>query len=412
MSDNALTRIAVMVDITILGGGVAGLWTLNRLRQAGYNAILIESSKLGAGQTRYAQGIIHSGIKYALSGKLNASAQAVASMPPRWRACLNGDGEIDLSAVNIVSEHQYLWSTQTITSRMAGFFASKLMRSRTESVRPNDYPEAFKSPEFKGQLYRLDEPVLDTASLIKALAKPYSKHIFHIGSDELQFEHLDSEQAWLLRSGDQLIKSKAVVITAGEGAEAILQKMGHSIPAMQRRPLQMVIGRGGGIQQPIFAHCLGVSSSPRLTITSHQDSNGEMVWYLGGALAESGVGRSYDAQIEAAKREVAELLPWIDFSESQWSTLIIDRAEVKMADGSRPENPYVDFNHGVITAWPTKLAFAPLLADQIIDQLNDNRIKPFADGLDDSTELGLQQAQQALLPWQEESRWLSGGEDG
>lgn len=401
---------SAIVDITILGGGVAGLWSLNRLRQAGYNAILIESSKLGAGQTRYAQGIIHGGTKYALTGKLNASAQAVSKMPTRWRACLNGEGEIDLSAVKLVSEHQYLWSTQTVTSRMAGFFASKLMRSRTESVKADNYPEAFKSPQFKGQLYQLDEPVLDTASLIEELARPHGEHIFHIDREELEIEYLDTEKRWLLRSGDQLIKTKIVVITAGEGTEEILQNMGHSTPAMQRRPLQMVIARGGGIQQPIFAHCLGASSSPRLTITSHRDNNGEMVWYLGGALAEGGVGKRRKEQIAAAKREVAELLPWIDFSETEWSTLIIDRAEVKRADGSRPENPYVDFNQGVITAWPTKLAFAPLLADQIIEQLNGQSIEP-SELSDSEAVLNFEHAGRALLPWQEESRWSDRGED-
>lgn len=403
----AMSNTAAVVDITILGGGVAGLWTLNRLRQAGYNAILIESSKLGSGQTRYAQGIIHGGTKYALTGKLNASAQAVSKMPARWRACLKGEGEIDLSGVKLVCEHQYLWSTQTVTSRMAGFFASKLMRSRTESVKPDDYPEAFKSPQFKGQLYQLDEPVLDTVSLIEELARPHNKYIFHIDREELQLEYLDNEKRWLLRSGDQLIKAKGVVITAGEGTEKVLQKMGHNTPAMQRRPLHMVIARGGGIQQPIFAHCLGASSSPRLTITSHRDSNGAMVWYLGGALAESGVGKSRDEQIAAAKREVAELLPWLDFGESEWSTLIIDRAEVKMADGSRPENPYVDLDNGVITAWPTKLAFAPLLADQIIEQLKSHHIEPS----NSIGEIALEPAKQALLPWQEESRWEDGREE-
>ena len=397
-----------MVDTVIIGGGIAVLWTLSRLRQAGYNAILIESSKLGVGQTRYAQGIIHGGTKYALSGQMNASAQAVSQMPTRWRACLNGEGEIDLSGVKILSNHQYLWSTQKVTSRMAGFFASKLMRSRTESLKVDDYPKAFKSSKFKGQLYQLDEPVLDTASLVEELAKPHGAHIFHVDRDKLQFEYSDDEKVWLLKSDDQLIKTRAVVITAGEGTEVILQKLGHATPAMQRRPLQMVIGRGGGIQNPIFAHCLGASSSPRLTITSHQDSNGEMVWYLGGALSESGVGKSRDEQISAAKKEVDELLPWIDFSGTEWSTLIIDRAEVKTTDGSRPETPYVDFNNGVVTAWPTKLAFAPLLADQIMQQLESRKIIPQSTSIDSSGHLALQHAENALLPWQEESRWGEG----
>ena len=77
----------VDVDAVIVGGGIAGMWTLTRLRAEGYNAVLLESEAIGAGQTRYAQGIIHGGTKYALTGKLSASSEAVANMPAVWRAC-------------------------------------------------------------------------------------------------------------------------------------------------------------------------------------------------------------------------------------------------------------------------------------------------------------------------------------
>ena len=43
----------VDVDALIIGGGIAGLWTLRRLRDEGYNAVLLEDEVLGAGQTRY-----------------------------------------------------------------------------------------------------------------------------------------------------------------------------------------------------------------------------------------------------------------------------------------------------------------------------------------------------------------------
>ncbi|MFN3402304.1 MAG: FAD-dependent oxidoreductase, partial [Ferrovibrio sp.] len=39
------------VDVAILGGGIAGLWLLARLKRAGYSALLIEREALGAGQT-------------------------------------------------------------------------------------------------------------------------------------------------------------------------------------------------------------------------------------------------------------------------------------------------------------------------------------------------------------------------
>lgn len=119
------------VDVSVIGGGIAGLWLLARLRQQGYQAVLLESRALGAGQTRYAQGIIHGGTKYALRGKLTDSSRAVARMPQIWRDCLHGAGEVDLGQAQVLSQHQYLWSSASLTSRLAGFFASRVMQSRT-----------------------------------------------------------------------------------------------------------------------------------------------------------------------------------------------------------------------------------------------------------------------------------------
>lgn len=53
----AMSDVSATVDIAILGGGVAGLWSLNRLRQAGYNAILIESSSLVQGRLVMPRGL-------------------------------------------------------------------------------------------------------------------------------------------------------------------------------------------------------------------------------------------------------------------------------------------------------------------------------------------------------------------
>jgi glycerol-3-phosphate dehydrogenase len=166
------------VDVVIMGGGVAGLWSLAKLRKLGFSAVLLEANALGAGQTLYAQGIIHGGMKYALTGKLSDSSKAVARMPGLWRDCLQGKGEIDLSAVKILSPYQYLWSTQSLSSKMAGFFASKVMSSRTTEVSGAQRPHVFQNADFHGQVYRLQESILDTASLVHALAEPRMDAIF------------------------------------------------------------------------------------------------------------------------------------------------------------------------------------------------------------------------------------------
>ena len=73
--------LSYSTDIVVFGGGVAGLWLLNRLRSEGYGAILFESDSLGCGQTVASQGIIHGGLKYALKGSLKGSANVLANMP-------------------------------------------------------------------------------------------------------------------------------------------------------------------------------------------------------------------------------------------------------------------------------------------------------------------------------------------
>ena len=398
---------AASVDVAIFGGGVAGLWLLGRLRQAGYQAILLEADRLGAGQTRYAQGIIHGGTKYALTGKLTGSSEAIAEMPGLWRACLEGKGELDLSAVKLLAPNQFMWSTESLTSKMAGFFASKLMRSRTATVEGEERPEVFRDPAFTGQVYRLEEPVLDTASLVKALADPHRDAIFRLPAGEgLQFTRSDSGWEMTLTEGERSIRFDAtrLVFAAGKGNATLLERLGHDTPPMQLRPLNMVMLRGGkGAPLPgaLYAHCLGASAVPRITITTHYDVRGERVWYMGGQIAEEGVGRDDAAQIAAAKKELQALFPWLDISDTEWGLLPIDRAEPRMPDGSRPDKAFCDETDGVFTAWPTKLALAPRLAAEILARLQRDAVMP-----------GQQQAlpdwphpEDALLPWQEEERW-------
>ncbi|MCG8613104.1 MAG: FAD-dependent oxidoreductase, partial [Pseudomonadales bacterium] len=161
------------VDLVILGGGIAGLWCLDRVRQAGYQAILLEPGTIGGGQTVFSQGIIHGGAKYTLDGVLSGAANAIKAMPGRWRDCLEGHGEVDLRGVEILSPAHYLWSTQSLSAKMTSFFASKVMQGRTLKVAQSERPEVFQDARFKGSLYQLDELVLDIPSV---LAKLYNRN--------------------------------------------------------------------------------------------------------------------------------------------------------------------------------------------------------------------------------------------
>ena len=395
-----MARLSVAVDVIIFGGGVAGLWALSRLRKAGYQVVLLESHTLGAGQTRYSQGIIHGGTKYALTGKLTASSEAVSTMPQRWKQCLIGNGDVNLRAATVLSESQYLWSTQNLASRVTGFFASQVMRSRTQTVNKNQRPNLFQHAQFRGQVYRLDEPVLDTMSVVRALAEPekvaiahYHPHSLQVKNDALQVDLVDGQEIEFIY--------ESVCLMAGQGNAELLRAFNVAQPEMQCRPLHMVMMRGG-LTDSIYAHCMGASVNPRITISSHRDATGDIVWYLGGQLAEEGVKRSVAEQIQFAKKEIAELMPWLDLSNTQWASLPIDRAELMQGEGKRPDTFSLDnSNKKIITAWPTKLALAPLLADALLETLKTNVIsqsgvRPLPDW---------PQPEYALLPWQEEARW-------
>lgn len=396
MADNKAKTINV--DIVIFGGGIAGLWMLSRLRQEGYQTLLLENEALGAGQTRYSQGIIHGGTKYALTGKLTASSESIFAMPQVWRDCLQGKGEVDLSSAKTLSEYQYMWSTPSLLSRLSGFFASRIVRGRMKIINKENYPAVFKNKKFKGKVYQLDEPVLDAASVTQALSKPNLTNIMHINSMANFSENKFSIEA---ENGEMWnINAEKIILSAGKGNANLLKEMGRAEPKMQLRPLQMVMVRGG-LPEKIYAHCLGASVNPRITITSSEDKQGNIVWYLGGQLAEDGINRTVDEQIVKAKKELQSLMPWLDFSVMQWSTLKIDRAEAKQNDGQRPSTSFFCDDNNIVTTWPTKLALAPNLANDVVNHLEDtNTVKSAAVEMPDFSHVSV-----ADLPWQEEEKW-------
>jgi len=392
--------IDINVDILIIGGGIAGLWTLARLHQAGYKAVLLEANALGSGQTRCAQGIIHGGTKYALTGKLTASSAAVADMPTRWRACYAGDGELDLSQAELLSNAHYLWSTASLTSRLSGFFASKVMRSRSTEVKNTSLPSLFQHKAFKGQLYQLDEPVFNTLSVIRAIAEPLKKYILPITANSLQ--RRDNSVVVTAQSGELCtFRYQSILLMAGEGNEELLSRFDCRKPEMQRRPLKMVVLRGG-LKHRIYAHCLGASVNPRITVTSHYDTDGNIVWYLGGQLAEDGVHKNNTDLICTAKKELAELIPWLELKQPQWGVLEINRAEIKKTGSARPDSFSIEQHGNIITAWPTKLALAPALADALIEQIQQQVKKTTADFSVPVWE----SVSYANFPWDEAEVWM------
>lgn len=365
-------------DVVIFGGGIAGLWLLHRLRQTGFSAILFESDTLGGGQTHKAQGIIHGGMKYALQGALTNDAMAMSDMPAIWDKCLRGQGEIDLSAVPVLSRQHYLWSPSKFASKLTGFLAGAALTSKVEPLSKENYPSVFQHASFKGEVFSLDELVIDVPILVRELAKANQDAVFKIEpvcEDELKFDDQGRLiSATVYHSGKAVeVTAQQFVFTAGAGNEVIIKKLKPASVAQQLRPLHMVLVKMP-TAYPVYAHCLGFGARPRITITTHYRQDGSVVWYLGGLLAEDGVARDSATQIKAARAELEDLFPWVDFSHATFASFMVDRAEPKQKSGLKPESSFFKSSNNVTIAWPTKLALAPKLAADIIEHLRHQQL--------------------------------------
>lgn len=393
------------LDLVIIGGGVAGLWLLNRATQDGLSAVLIEKTALGSGQTRYAQGIIHGGTKYALSGAMTPAADAIGRMPDLWRDCLKGNGELDLKGVRELSDATYLWSAGSLTSQVTSFFASKAMRSRVDRVDDHGRPDIFQLPGASGSVYRLNEFVLDMPSLVEALAAPLMDRIIRAAAETMSygFDEAGNVSSISLDNG-LVLTPRALVLTSGAGHEDLAARLNIVRPQLQRRPLHMVVARHN-VDLPLFGHCIGLSSSPLLTVTSHPSSDGRVVWYLGGGLAESGVERTEDEQISAARETIDRLLPQLRPFNAEWATLRIDRAEPLQPGGARPDGAFVEDVGNCLVAWPTKLALAPELARLALGKFRGRLGEESRPAVDWSRLADLPRPEIAPLPWEENIQW-------
>ncbi|WP_062063860.1 NAD(P)/FAD-dependent oxidoreductase [Cellvibrio sp. OA-2007] len=395
--------LPIHLDLAIIGGGVAGLWLANRAKRAGFSIALFEAKALGSEQTLASQGMIHGGMKYTLAGALTGASEAIAEMPKHWRACLCGEGDVDLRHTRILSDHFFMWSGDDLGSKLTGFLASKITRGRVEPVHQDRRPPLLRHKDFTGSLYRLEDIVIDAPSLVANLALNVKSHCFQIDWSQAKL-HKNAEGKVSLRidTPEQPLEIHAqrFVFTAGKGNAELLQQLGLASPAMQLRPLQQVMVKH---HHPFdfYGHCLGQESTPRLTISSHRLPDGAQVWYLGGSLAEKGAGMTPDDLIEQAKQELGELIPWVNLEGAEWATLPIARAEPLQPGLLRPDNAFIAHAEGasnLLVGWPTKLTLAPNLANQALDLLGDAGITQSHNNI--NLHQYLPYAELAKTPWE------------
>ncbi len=363
------------VNVAIVGGGVAGLWTGNALAARGYSVALVSRTPLGQGQTLASQGVIHGGAKYALAGRATDSSRELAEMPHRWREAMAGRGDVDLWGIEVLSPFQVLWSLPHVASRVVSFFGSKLMRGQSSPLPRREWPEALRHEKYRGSVFRIDEPVLDPVSIVAKLADNLRGKVFLGDPVPVPGEHGIRE---LQISGEPLI-ADFYLLAAGSGNGPLLEAIDRKRPGMQLRPLHQLVVRGD--LPDFYSVCIGTGPKPPVVITTHRDASGRTVWWIGGDIAEArGVARCEDEQIEAGRAWFGETFPWIDWKSMEWFSARADRAEPSTETGERPPGAFCQREGNVITCWPSKLALAPNLADRVIAEIEESLCPRPAEG--------------------------------
>src|SRR5690606_37924442 len=106
----------------------------------------------------------------------------------------------------------------------------------------------FDTPLYKGKLFRIDEPVVDPVSVLRELARGVAEETFLVtwGENATLLPGDEGLSAIRLRETDGgfvEIKADSYLLAAGAGNAELLRQIGHSQPAMQRRPLHQVVVR-------------------------------------------------------------------------------------------------------------------------------------------------------------------------
>jgi len=373
-------------DIVIFGAGIAGLWAHHRFCRLGYDSLLLESDAIGGGQTLASQGIIHSGLKYAFAGKVNKLAESISAMPDLWRAALRGEGDVDLSAARANAQSQYLLVPKGLMGGLVKLVTAKALGGQVHEVAKDDFPDEIAQSGFKGRAIFMDEPVLDIQSVLRALAEPYKDSIRRIDTPDDPLGFLESHG----------IKPKHIIFTGAASNAQIAKRQGHD-DGLQTQARPLLMGFLKPAPFPLYAHLVGTSDKPVATITTHTMVDGTLTWYLGGGVAERDKDSDPAEVIKATRKGFAKYLPALDLSDVEWATLPIDRIEGKSdIDGWMPDTPTIhsvdDHGVGVHYCWPTKLTFAPLLSDRLLEKIG----APSGKQSDWST---LDVAEYARAPW-------------
>ncbi len=355
----------INIDALIVGGGCAGLFALRAMRAAGMSALLVENNSLGFGQTTASQGILHAGVKYSLGGLAGDDAKEASEAALEWVDMLDAT-KGNLNNVRVLTRECYLWRTSGVRGA-AGMLGAKLaLRTRPEAL--DDALRPAWLAGVSGEVLTLGETVIDPISLLSELAKPHARCLLQgcVTNVRQNKNNVDIE---IESSRRVCVRARHLILSAGVGNQDILGLANIADTPMQRRPLRQAMIRGA--LPMVFGHCID-GAKTRITVTSDcvGDVASDVVWHVGGQIAEDGTAMSESEFAVYAMTEIKKCVPALAFKGCEFSSYPVIRAEPRTGDGRRPPKAFTSTCANVTTMWPVKLVLAPMAAAAMMKQLS------------------------------------------
>jgi len=396
----------IPLDCLIIGGGVAGLFILDKCVSLGCSTLLLESNTLGTGQTIHSHGIIHGNLSDASHGIHNQTEMAIGDMPLFWRRCLAGETKPDLRNVTLRSDYCHVWRSDSLLAKL-GWLGVMLSRTlHTQPLTDHERPRVFQG--CKGKVVRTNGQVIEPRSLLEVLSTPHVQRMLKISQAGVETQQEDG--AWIIRllnpdTGEPLdLSPKMIVLSAGDGNQALRLMFGLPRRRMKVRHVHMVMVRG---ELPMInGHCIdGIRS--HLTISTTTDYARRRVWLIYSKLASNPEVSPEELILRTASK-LRSVLPSVDLDSMEFTTYRTTR----VVHGMKQTDISLLVEGGILTCWPSEMTLAPRLANKIGQHITSLSNAPavtqsLVDAIEVKAVASWPRPTVALPPWETDQPWTT-----
>jgi len=346
----------INADVIILGAGAAGLFTALEYQNRGLGVILMNYDDNNT-QTHYSQGIIHSGTKYELYKNRGDGRYDFRTASDLWESYLSGQGTLDLSGVDVLSQLCALWP-QDYAALLAIKGAKNIFNSLIQQSSSHT-----PSVNFCGKEYHFKEKIIDAVSLINKLKAQFTGKYFNLNSAPVLIKNESNAVSHLIAdNGNKPIcfTANRYVFCCGKGNGNYWDDLENK-KSLQLRPLHTVTITG---MLPLLNGHIVSRKGIVATITTKTDVTGIRTWSIGGNVSEA-------SSAEETQKRVEDLISrHIKLGNSEYINEIqiqkVIRAEGVVKGGMLPQGFNIYSKENYIFCWPVKLVLAPLMAKAVV----------------------------------------------